>query len=70
MPYWVSTKTLTWQKMIGALAVFLWPARFLMRTQMRRLLRWTARAVAFLASEGEGFLTRATMDINGGVFGS
>jgi len=29
-----------------------------------------ARAVAFLASEGDGFITGATLDINGGVFGS
>lgn len=29
-----------------------------------------ARAVAFLASEGDGFVTGATLDINGGVFGS
>ena len=28
-----------------------------------------ARAVAFLASEGGGFITGATLDINGGVFG-
>ncbi len=28
-----------------------------------------ARAVAFLASEGDGFITGATLDINGGVFG-
>ncbi len=29
-----------------------------------------ARAVAFLASESDGFITGATVDINGGVFGS
>ena len=29
-----------------------------------------ARAVAFLASECDGFITGATLDINGGVFGS
>ncbi len=29
-----------------------------------------ARAVAFLASEYDGFITGATLDINGGVFGS
>jgi 3-oxoacyl-[acyl-carrier protein] reductase len=29
-----------------------------------------ARAVAFLASESDGFITGATLDINGGVFGS
>ena len=29
-----------------------------------------ARAVAFLASEGDGFITGATFDINGSVFGS
>jgi 3-oxoacyl-[acyl-carrier protein] reductase len=29
-----------------------------------------ARAVAFLASEGDGFISGATLDINGGVFGS
>jgi len=28
-----------------------------------------ARAVAFLAGEGDGFITGATLDINGGVFG-
>jgi 3-oxoacyl-[acyl-carrier protein] reductase len=29
-----------------------------------------ARAVAFLAGETDGFITEATLDINGGVFGS
>ena len=29
-----------------------------------------ARAVAFLASEYDGFITGATLDINGGIFGS
>lgn len=29
-----------------------------------------ARAVAFLASESDGFITGATLNINGGVFGS